>query len=192
MAKDGHKVDGRGWSRWRIIGWGGAALLLLLPLVANAPWTPFDFIFMGFLLGGVGLGLELAVRKGNLAYSIAAGVALAAAFLLIWVNAAVGIIGSEDEEGNLLFAAVLAVALLGSVATLFRPAGMVWAMAAAGATQALVPLVAALIWPGSMRSIGAPEVIVLSGFFTGMWLLSAWLFRKAGRDRTGRGAASSS
>ncbi len=24
---------------WRIVGWGGAATLLLVPLIARAPWT---------------------------------------------------------------------------------------------------------------------------------------------------------
>jgi len=37
---------------------------------------------------------------GNKAYHLAVGTALAAAVLLVWVNLAVGIIGSEDHPAN--------------------------------------------------------------------------------------------
>ena len=40
----------------------------------------------------------LARRRRGSMYPTAVGVALAAAFLLVWVNGAVGIIGSEDER----------------------------------------------------------------------------------------------
>jgi hypothetical protein len=46
--------------------------------------------------------------------SHAAGVALATDFLLVWINGVVGIIGSEQEDANLLHGAVLAVGLLGA------------------------------------------------------------------------------
>lgn len=164
---------------WRAAGWGGAAFVLLLPLVTNAPWTLSDYVFMGILLGGVGFGLELALRKSNRAYTMAAGVALAAAFLLVWINAAVGIIGNEAEAANILFLGVLAVALLGCLAALLRPARMSWAMLAAALAQLSVPLVASILMPEAMAAIWAPEVVVLTGFFAGMWLGSAWLFRRA-------------
>ena len=53
---------------WRIIGWGGAAALVMLPAVAmqftsEVNWTPGDFGFAAMLLGAFGLGVELAVRK---------------------------------------------------------------------------------------------------------------------------------
>lgn len=164
---------------WRMIGWGIAGFLLLLPLVAGAPWTASDFVFMGVLFGLVGLGIELAVRRGNAAFTMAAGLAIAASFLLIWINAAVGIIGSEQDDANLLFLAVVALALFGSIAALFRPAGMAVAMVAAAVAQLLVPVAAWLLWPDLAAALSEPEVIVLTGFFAAMWLASAWLFRKA-------------
>ena len=91
------RVEGgtRGWSGWRTAGWGTAALLLLLPWVANAPWTLADFLFMGVLLGSVGLGFELIVhRSDSLAYRFGAALAVIASFLTVWVNGAVGMIGS--------------------------------------------------------------------------------------------------
>ena len=85
------------------------ASILMLPLVAmvftnEVNWSLFDFIVMGILLFGTGLTYELAARKaGNIAYRTAVGVALAAAFILIWVNGAVGIIGTERDDANLMY-----------------------------------------------------------------------------------------
>ena len=106
-------------SRWRIAAWAAAALILLLPLVAmqftdEVVWDVADFAVFGALLVGVGVTYELAARKtGNTAYRAAFGVALAAVFLLVWVNLAVGIIGSEDNDANLMYYGVLAVGSLG-------------------------------------------------------------------------------
>lgn len=162
---------------WRIVGWGGAALILLLPLVTNAPWTAFDYVFMAVMLGFVGIGLELAARKGNAAYRMAAGLALAAAFLLVWINGAVRIIGSERDDPNLLFLLVIAVALLGALLSMFRPGGMAKAMGAAALAQLAVPVAAAMLWPEAR--VWAPEVIGSTIVFAAMWLPSAALFRKA-------------
>ena len=172
---------------WRNLGWGGAALLLLAPLVAmqftrEVAWTPFDFAFAAGMLGGVGLGLELAFRKSrSAAYRIAAAIALAAGLLTVWITGAVGIIGSERDDANLLFFGVLLVALAGALAARFRPAGMALAMSAAALAQLMVPFAAWLIWPESRPAILAPEVAGSTAVFAGLWLASAWLFRKAAR-----------
>jgi hypothetical protein len=170
---------------WRIAGWGTAAIMLLAPMVVmpltdEVAWDAFDFAVMGALVGSVGLGVELTVRRtGNAAYRAAAAVALAATFLLVWVNAAVGIIGSEQEGANLLYGGVLAVGLTGAAIARFRPAGLAWAMAATASAQAMVPVIAPLFGAGSTALVWSPEVPVLTGFFAAMWLLAAWLFRKA-------------
>jgi hypothetical protein len=153
-------------------------------------WTAFDFAFMAALLGGVGLGLELAVRiTGNAAYRTAAGAALAATFLLIWINGAVGIIGSEQEDANLLYGGVLAVAFIGAIVARFQPAGMALAMSATALAQALVPVIASTLGPDSKASVWSPEVPVLTGFFAALWLLSGWLFRKAAQQQVPAGTA---
>ena len=85
----------------RLIVWAGVvALLLLVPLVRmqfteEVNWDLFDFALMGALLFGTGLAYELLTKKASktTAYRVAVGVALAAAFLLVWVQGAVGIIG---------------------------------------------------------------------------------------------------
>ena len=78
------------------------ALILLIPLLAISTrrwnWDLFDFVVMGTLLFGTGLTYELVARKGGtIAYRAAVGIALATGFLLVWMNAAVGIIGNEDS-----------------------------------------------------------------------------------------------
>ena len=45
----------------------------------------------------------------NTAYRWAVGVALAAAFILFWVNGAVGIIGADGDDANSMYYGVLAV-----------------------------------------------------------------------------------
>jgi peptidoglycan/LPS O-acetylase OafA/YrhL len=95
-------------NRLRIVAWTTAGLLLLLPLIAmrftdEVAWTGTDFVFAAALMLVVGGALELTVRKtGNSAYRAAVAVALAAAFLLIWVSGAV-IIGDETDDANLMY-----------------------------------------------------------------------------------------
>ena len=104
---------------WRPILWSIPVALLLLPAVAmqftdEVDWNAFDFIFATVMFGSVGLVVELTVRSSrSIAFRAAVALALAAAFLIIWINGAVGIIGDEDNPANLMFGAVLAVALLG-------------------------------------------------------------------------------
>jgi hypothetical protein len=50
-------------------------------------------------------------------------------------------------------------------------------MVAAALAQAIVPLIAWSMRPDLAAWIWHPAVLMLTGFFIGMWLLSAWLFR---------------
>lgn len=165
---------------WRILGWGAAGTLLLLPLLAGAPWTGSDYVVMAFLLGGAGLTLELATRaSGDGFYRAGAGLAVAAAFLLLWVNGAVGFLGDEDNPANLMFLGVLAIALAGAFVAQFRPAGMARAMFATAMAQLLVGVVALAAGLGSPGYAGLYEVVLGTSVFGGLWLISGGLFRKA-------------
>ncbi|MES2043325.1 MAG: hypothetical protein V4475_05575 [Pseudomonadota bacterium] len=185
MAITMDERGGRRGNGWRIAGWGAAAALLLAPLVAmqftrEVNWTSSDFALMAAMLGGVGVGVELAVRKSsNLAYRAAFGVALAAAFFLIVINGAVGIIGSEREDANLLFGGVILIALIGAIAARFRPAGMALTMGVAALAQLLVPAIALFGGLAPRAMVLAPEVPIATAVFAGMWLVAGWLFRKA-------------
>jgi len=92
--------------------------LLLLPLLAmqftnEVVWDVADFIVAGVLLFVTGLTYKLAaIKVGNIVYRSAVGLALTAAFILIWVNGAVGIIGSENNDANLMYGGVIGVFVL--------------------------------------------------------------------------------
>ena len=63
----------------------------------------------------------------------ATGFALVAAFLIVWLNAAAGLIGIEDDDpANLLYVGVLAIGLIGAIVARFQPGGMARAMFATG------------------------------------------------------------
>jgi hypothetical protein len=184
MIDSAEKDHGSGWGGWRLLGWGGAMLLLLLPLVAmqftdEVQWDVADFVVAGVMLLTVGVLFELAIKKSdNSAYRAAMAVALLAAFLLLWVNAAVGLIGSENNDLNLAYLGVLAVGLIGAFVARFRPRGMSLALFAVALAQLLVAVVvlaAGLVPPESE----ALEIIAVNGFFVALFAGSALLFRKA-------------
>jgi hypothetical protein len=176
MANQAVKIDGV-WKILRIAGWGFVALLLLLPAVAmqftsEVDWSASDFIVMGALLATVGLTTEFLVRQsGNTAYRIGAVVAMATAFLTIWVNLAVGMIG-DDNPYNLLFGGVIFVPLIGSILAGFKPAGMAATMLATAVAQ------------GAVAAGGITTDLrgaIFSMAFALPWLLSAALFRMSAR-----------
>ncbi len=185
---------GRRGSYWRIAAWAAATLLLLLPLVAmqfsdEVNWSMADFAFAAVLLFGSLGAYELAVRKtGDTAYRGAIGLALAAAFLLIWMIGAVGLIGSEDNDANLMYYGVLAVGLIGAFVARFQPQGMARAMLATALAQALVTLIAVIAGWGLPWS-PPMEILGINGFFVALWLIAARLFGNVARDRTERDAA---
>jgi hypothetical protein len=76
------------------------AILLCIPLIAmqftdEVSWTVFDFMVMGTLLLGTGLLGEFATRKVTKKdHRIVLYIAIIVAFLLVWAELAVGIIGT--------------------------------------------------------------------------------------------------
>jgi hypothetical protein len=164
----------------------GTGFILLIPLVAmqlteEVNWSLLDFSFMGALLFGTGLAYELVARKaGTTAYRAAVGVALAAAFLLVWVNAAVGIIG-EPGGPNLMYVGVLAIGVIGALIARFRPYGMARVLFMVAIAQVLVPVIALIIArPDMMEPPGAVGVFGLNAFFALLFVVSAMLFLRAG------------
>lgn len=164
-------------SRSRVALWSFAAALLLLPLVAmqftqEVNWTLADFLVFGTMLVIACGAYELATRaSGNKAYRIAAGVAVATAFILVWVNLAVGIIGTEGNPANLMYGGVIAVGGIGALIARFQARGMARALVATAVAQALVAVIAVVA--------GLGYTLVVTAFFVALWLTSAWQFGKA-------------
>ena len=120
-------------------------------------------------------------------YKLAVGLALTGAFLLFWINGAVGIIGSEDNLANLMYVGVFVVGIIGAVIARFQPEGMARALFATALAQALVAaitLIAGLGLPASPPM----EIIGINGFFVMLFVGSAALFRHAAQQQRPAGA----
>ena len=171
--------------------------VLLVPLLGNLfmgwNWPLFAFPLWGAILFGAGLAYELIARKGGtIAYRVAVGIACATGFVLVFINGAVGIIG--DGPVNLMYLGVLAVGFVGALIARFQPRGMALALFATAVAQMLVPVIALVIWKagwqGLLRDPGSPHppfhpgiapVFGLNAVFATLWVVSAVLFRHAGR-----------
>ena len=147
-------------------------------------WDIVDYTVFGAMLLGAGVIYTFVRRKSdNTTYRFAMGVALAAAFILIWVNGAVGIIGDESNDANMLYFGVLAVGFFGAIIARFEPQGMARALYATALAQVAVAVIALIGGLGSTAPIWPRDVLLLTVFFVALWLLSALLFRKAARER---------
>ena len=113
--------------------------------------------------------------KGNSAYRVGVGIAIAAALLLLWMQ---GALATEDDSPGLIFFGILLVGIIGVVIARFQPQGMARALCATALAQALVALIAMMAWKQYL------EILILNGFFITLWVGSALLFRKAARVRT--------
>lgn len=154
------------------------AAILTVPLITmqfsdEVRWTLFDFVAAGVFLLGTGMAFELIARKATTsAHRIAVAMALAGMLLLVWINLAVGIIGTENNPANLMYAGVLGVGVIGALFARLQPTGMTYVllvMAFAQASIATFSLVAGL-WRSAM----------VDACFIALWIGSALLFRHAG------------
>ena len=115
----------------------------------------------------------------RLALAVAVGTVL---FLLLGIGA-LGVIGSGGPADR-VYLAVPVVLLLGSIVARLRPGGMAVTMLATAATQVLAPVVAFAAGLEGTEGASVLDVVGLTGMFAGLFLLSAWLFRRSARQRT--------
>jgi hypothetical protein len=185
MGKE-HVHNGERWLKpLRIIGWSLVGIILLLPAIGmqfsdEVDWSAGDLIFAAVILVGTGLTVELTVRRSsNNAYRAGVVVALAAAFLMTWSNAAVGFVGSGPNPANILYFILPLIVIVGCSAAGFQPKGMAVTMVAAAIIQALITAFAFAsdLVEGAERF----AMFALNGFFIALWIASAALFRKAAK-----------
>ncbi|WP_262296266.1 hypothetical protein [Microvirga sesbaniae] len=195
MAGHAGGAGGRPGNRWSPVLWSAAGLMLLAPLVATqltdeVDWDLHDYAVFGAMLIGAGIACEIAARRtDSAAYRAATALAVAAAFLLLWMNLSVGLIGSEDHPANLAFDGVLAVGITGAALARLRPLGMARALTATALAQTLVAAAALLAGSGPAGAKGAGDILVLNGIYVMLWLTAAWLFRRAARQPSAAGSA---
>lgn len=163
-------------------------LILLIPLIAmqfsdEVNWGVFDFIAAGILISGTVIAYQfIAGRTKNKFYKTAIGIALATGLIIIWANLAVGIIGSEDNPANLLFFGVLLIGFVGAIISQFKAAGMAKTMFAVALAQALVPVIAFIIWLPPL-DIGLLSTFLFNVFLVLLFSASAILFQKSAANK---------
>lgn len=168
----------------RMMIWMGViGAILAIPLVAmqytdEVAWTTFDFVAAGVMLGTAALTYELTtMNKVSLAYRAAVALAVGTAFLLVWANGAVGVLGDENNSANLIFLGVFAVGFIGTVMAGLQSARMAHAMAATAVAQIAAALVALIL------SWGTPLEVALTAAFSGGWFVSAYLFHLSAKGQ---------
>lgn len=165
----------------------GTVLLLMVPLIAmqftpEVNWSVSDFIVMGSLIFGTGVLIMLALRSAeHLAYRAGLIIMIGASFLMIWVNLAVGLIGSGPNPGNLLYAGVIVVLLIGIYISKFKAAGMERTMFATALALVVLAGVALLL---NIPDTSVMEIISINAFFATPFIVSGLLFRYAAQPHT--------
>ncbi|SDQ84204.1 hypothetical protein SAMN05428982_2163 [Pseudoxanthomonas sp. CF385] len=167
--------------RLRPLAWGGAAALWLAPWVAmrftsEVAWTGSDFALFGAMLLTGCVAFEIAARAARApAYLAASVIALGAAFLLVWANLAVGIVGEPSQPANLAFMTIPLVGIVGAALARRKPRGMAVTLMAMAGLQ--------IVAGGLALQAGTQEprgfLLGFTAAYVAVWLLCATLFRKA-------------
>jgi len=117
--------------------------------------------------------------QNNNAYRAGVGLALIAAFLIVWLNAAAGLIGIEDDDpANLLYVGVLTIGCIGALIARLQPRGLSLAMFATALALALVGGIA--LW--LPNTAGPVQIVIVHGLFVALFAGAALLFRHAARN----------
>ena len=169
------------------------ALILLIPLLRNHFVNGWNWDLRGVLLvGAVGALLfgtsvtyELITRNlGTIAYRAAVGVALVAAFLLVWVN----FVQAADDvnPAAVMYFGVPIVGIIAAAIARLQPNGMARALFATALAQALVLAIALIIRNPQVTSSasGLSRGFGMNAFFVMLFVGSALLFRKAARGES--------
>ena len=162
-------------------------LILIIPFTASLitdemAWSLYDFLLAGVMLFGTGSAYVLISRQSNsLMYRVASGLTLVTALFLVWINLAVGVIGPEDNAGNLMYYGVILILMTGILAARFRPRGMANALFTAALAQAATVPVALARDMQSLPGSSVMEIILVNGMFVMLFALSGVLFLQATR-----------
>ena len=198
-AGNTHNGPRRRGSLWKRPAWI-TALILLIPVLGNHfvdgwNWNLGGFVVAGIFLFGTSLTYELVTRKADtIAHRAAVGIALAAALLLVWMNAvwmsdAIEIVGNENPV-NAMYFGVPIVGIVGAAIARLRANGLARAMFAMALAQALVTVIVLIIWLPQITFWSPPEVRMfgLNASFAVLFVGSALLFQKAARGEPAPGA----
>ena len=114
--------------------------------------------------------------KSSTSYVLAIGAAVSTTLFLVLAIGALGILGDGGRDDR-IYAAVLAVLVIGSVLARLRPHGMSLALLATALTQVLVTVVALVA--GVPEDASVMDILGINAMYAALFCLSAWLFRRA-------------
>jgi uncharacterized membrane protein YoaK (UPF0700 family) len=154
-----------------------------LNLIGQLNWGVGDFVFVAVIFFGGLAAYRFVSRRGQGSmFHTAVVLSLVTALSMIWITLAVGIIGSEDNQANIMYVGVLGIGLLGSLIARFRATGMSRTMVTVTMAQLVVTVVAVTIWKPETEE-HAFSTFILNLFYVMLFLSSALLFRRASRER---------
>jgi hypothetical protein len=143
-------------------------------------WTTIDFVVAWLALAAAVAAYKYVASKApNVAYRVATGIAVVTGLVLLWINGAVGLIGSENNPANLMYGGVLAIGLLGAGIARLRPLGMARVLFVTAGAQFLVPVLALVLRPGDFDP-GIAPVFGLNLGFVVMFAGAGFVFRHSG------------
>ena len=122
---------------------------------------------------------------GSRAYRAGVAVALATSFLTVWTTIV------RDDGTGIGFFLVIMAAGVGAFAAWFEPAGMARTMLGVAVMQASFALAIATAPSTASLPDGGFRMLLFSGIFVLLWLVSAALFRASGKQARPGAAADS-
>ena len=163
-----------------------AAALLMFPVIlmqVGREWSAGVALIAAGVIGAVLLLIELATRKlGDPAYRAGVTTAFAAALLLTWVNVVGGLTGNPQNPQQVAFLVLFLTAGVGAFAARARPDGMARAMLGVAVVQAILTGLTVTDPSTASDPRGVAGFLLLSGYFTALWLVSAAAFWQAARQ----------
>jgi hypothetical protein len=104
---------------WSVVSPVGGDFFFVLQRIRGR----FTFYFIGGWSLHYGGATLMPTRTNSTAYRSAIGVAIAAAFILVWLSLGVGIIGKDGDPANLVYFGVLAVGIIDTIIVRLQPMG---------------------------------------------------------------------
>lgn len=174
----------------RIIIWSFISVIIvairwIILLTDQSQWS--EALGYSMILGIIGITYELWMwlKTQTKIYCLALLIGLGWMLFLGLANGAVGIIGSENNPANLMYWAVFAVRIIGSLISHLRSRGMRITLFMTAFVQLSIPVFAFFVWPAqaSWGNAGVMWVFVINLIFALLFVVSALLFGRAGDQK---------
>ncbi len=139
-------------------------------------WDALDYMAALALVAGSTGAYWIATRSArSLWHHVAVLIAAGGALLMLWMQLAVGLIGSGAHPINEAMGLVLVVGATGALLSRFRASGLRTTLLVAAGTQMVLGAIGFILLPAEFFS----DTFLVTAFFSGLWTASAFLFHLA-------------